>query len=171
MLGLIGWAGRLECRAWVTDIVLGVSLHPLRRAGQADLENLVVLAKEYCDADGHLFDEQLVRSGFGPLLDTDDHGVVWMLDNRVGRCVGYAVVTWSWSIESGGREGLLDEIYVSERDAGIGSSAVEAILADCRDRGLPRLFLETETANDGARRLYLRHGFAVEDSIWMTRDL
>ena len=92
-----------------------------------------------------------------------------MLEDAEGVC-GYAVVTWSWSIESGGRDGLLDEIYVSRRDSGLGSRAIDAILQDCRARGLPRLFLETETANEDARRLYERHGFAVEDSIWMTRE-
>ena len=76
-----------------------------------------------------------------------------------------------WSIESGGRDALLDEIYVSRRDVGIGSAAVEAILADCRARRLPRIFLETETANDGARRLFLRHGFVIEESIWLSREL
>ena len=144
--------------------------HPLRRAVPEDLADLLALAKEYCEADNHLFDEALVRRGFGPLLESDEHGVLWMLTDDEGVC-GYAVITWSWSIESGGRDGLLDEIYVNRRNTGLGSRAVEAILADCRARGLPRLFLETETANEGARRLYLRHGFAVEDSIWMTREL
>ena len=31
--------------------------------------------------------------------------------------------------------------------------------------------VETEVANDAARRFYLRHGFAVEDSIWMVHPL
>ena len=141
----------------------------MRRAAPNDLADLLRLAQEYCDADRHVFDERRVRSGFGPLLESDDQGVVWMLEDAEGVC-GYAVVTWSWSIESGGRDGLLDEIYVSRRDSGLGSRAIDAILQDCRARGLPRLFLETETANEDARRLYERHGFAVEDSIWMTRE-
>jgi len=32
-----------------------------------------------------------------------------------------------------------------------------------------RIFLETEAPNDAARRLYERHGFVAEDSIWMAR--
>jgi ribosomal protein S18 acetylase RimI-like enzyme len=46
-----------------------------------------------------------------------------------------------------------------------------AILEDVRARGLPRLVLETEKANEAARRFYERHGFASEDSVWMSLDL
>ena len=42
---------------------------------------------------------------------------------------------------------------------------------DERARGGHRIFLETEATNDAARRLYARHGFVVEDSIWMAKDL
>ncbi|MGB0800787.1 MAG: GNAT family N-acetyltransferase, partial [Ilumatobacteraceae bacterium] len=37
----------------------------------------------------------------------------------------------------------------------------------CLERGMRRIFLETEAPNDAARRLYARHGFTAEDSIWM----
>ena len=38
-------------------------------------------------------------------------------------------------------------------------------------RGVKRIFLETELANDGARRLYGRHGYQVDTSIWMSKEL
>jgi len=142
----------------------------IRRAAAGDLDALVELAREYCEADGHVFDEQLVRAGFGPLLVDDTHGVVWVADES-GIIGGYAVVTWSWSIESGGRDALLDEIYVRDAGRGVGSALVAHLLADCRARGLPRIFLETEAANDDARRLYARLGFETETSIWMTKNV
>ena len=64
---------------------------------------------------------------------------------------------------------LLDEIYVRDRGQGQGGAVLEEVLDACRQRGLGRMFLETETPNDRARRFYLRHGFAVDDSIWMSR--
>ncbi len=33
------------------------------------------------------------------------------------------------------------------------------------------LFLETERYNEAARRLYRRHGFVDEESVWMSLDL
>jgi hypothetical protein len=42
--------------------------------------------------------------------------------------LAYAVVTWGWSIESGGRDALLDEIYVADRSRGIGAEMMHEIM-------------------------------------------
>jgi GNAT superfamily N-acetyltransferase len=139
----------------------------VRRAEPSDLEVLLELAAEYCAADGHTFVESTARLGFGPMLGNDDFGTVWMIDDTDG----YAVVTWSWSIEIGGFEVVFDELYVRTRGEGKGSAALRVVIDDCRRRGAKRIFLETERPNEAARRLYARHGFSVDDSIWMSLDL
>ncbi len=133
-----------------------------------DLEELLDLCRRYCQVDDHVFETGTARSGFTPLLESDEHGVVWVAE-RSGQVVGYAVVTWSWSIESGGRDALLDEVYVQPSREGLGSVLVAHVVEDCRRRGLPRIFLETERANHDARRLYRRFGFEEEDSVWMVK--
>ena len=139
----------------------------IRRAVADDLDALVELNRAFCEADRHPFDATRARAGFAPLLVDDRHGVVWITDDPDG----YAVVTWGWSIEAGGPEGILDEIYVSVPGAGHGSALLDHALVDAAAVGLHRLFLETERHNDRARRLYARHGFVEESSIWMTRPL
>ena len=42
---------------------------------------------------------------------------------------------------------------------------------DCRRRGVKRIFLETELANERARRLYERHGYHADTSVWMSKEL
>lgn len=83
----------------------------------------------------------------------------------------YAAVVWSYSIESGGPDAMLDEIYVRERGGGSGRRLMEAVFSELRARGISRLFLETETANQRARAFYERLGFKTEDSVWMHIDL
>ena len=139
----------------------------VRRAEPSDLDVLLELAAEYCAADGHDFVESTARSGFEPMLGNDDFGTVWMIDDTDG----YAVVTWGWSIEIGGFEVVFDELYVRTRGQGKGSAALEVVIDDCRRRGVRRIFLETDRANEAARRLYVRHGFTVEESIWMSLEL
>ena len=142
----------------------------VRRAGPADLGALLPLAQAYCLADRHDFDDERVRGALDPLLQDDTHGIVLVAaSDRV--LVGYAVVTWGYSIESGGPESLLDEIYVADPGRGIGSLLVTACLDAARARGARTMFLETEAHNEDARRLYARLGFAVEDSVWMGRAL
>lgn len=145
----------------------------VQRAVPDDLPVLVELVREYCAADDHVFDERVVRAGLEPLLNDDAFGVIWLIDpDPVDTTAdGYIVVTWGWSIEIGGLDVVLDEFYVRSRDRGKGSDALGVAEAECRRRGVKRIFLETELANDAARRLYARHGFRVDDSIWMSKEL
>ncbi len=138
----------------------------VRRAGLGDLDALVELHRRFCAVDAHPFDHQRARAGFAPLLDDDTHGVVWIVDDPQA----YAVLTWGWSIEAGGAEAVLDEIFVAERNAGVGSALLAHVLADGRRRRLARIFLETEAPNDRVRRFYERHGFRTDDSIWLAHD-
>lgn len=142
----------------------------IRRAGATDVDRLIAMHREFCRADAHHFNEGAARRALRPLLADDLLGMVWMAEGDAGG--GYAVVTWGWSVESGGRDALLDEIYAEPRDAGIGSGLLVAVLAALEERGdVSRIFLETEAQNVAARRLYARHGFVVEPSVWMSRPL
>jgi ribosomal protein S18 acetylase RimI-like enzyme len=138
----------------------------IRRAVPGDLDRLVDLHREFCAVDAHPFDVERATAGFAPLLDDDRHGVVWIVDSPPA----YAVLTWGWSIEAGGAEAVLDEIFVAERDAGVGSSLIQHVLDDGRRRGLSRILLETETHNQRVREFYERHGFRVDASVWMARE-
>lgn len=140
----------------------------LTRATPEDLPGLMILIREFCAIDGHEFDEQRIMDSLPPLLAGDDFGVVWRIGDPVE---GYAVITWGYSLESGGREALIDEIYVRSRNQGLGTRALGAILGDCRARGCKIVFLETEARNARVRRLYRRLGFVEDDSVWMSLSL
>lgn len=101
-----------------------------------------------------------------PLLRDDTHGQVWIL----GECpTGYAIITWS--LESGGRDCILDEFYVAERGNGLGSHLLEETLGHARKAGAAAMFLETEAPNERARHFYQQHGFHTEGSTWLSHHL
>lgn len=143
----------------------------LRRAGPDDLDVLLELNAEYCAADGHRFDAETARGGLMPLLADDRLGGVWLIVVGTDLVDGYVVLAWSWSVEIGGPEAVLDELYVRHRGRGTGGRAVELAVEQCRRAGMRRVFLETERPNERARRLYARHGFVEDDSIWMSQQL
>jgi GNAT superfamily N-acetyltransferase len=140
----------------------------ISRARLEDLDVLAALSAEFNEIDGHAHDDTRVRAALAPLLRDDELGVVYLFEEPAS---GYAVVTWGYSIESGGRDALLDEIYVRPRGQGLGGVAFEGVLDDLRQRGLTRMFLETERPNTKVRAFYTRHGFKEDDSIWMSREL
>lgn len=136
----------------------------IRRAERRDLATLLELHRAFCEVDGHPFSDARARAAFAPLLDDDTRGVVWIVD----RPAAYAVLTWGWSIEAGGAEAVLDEIFASERGGGTGSVLLRHVLRDAEHRGITRVFLESELANERVRAFYGRHGFSVDDSVWMS---
>lgn len=142
----------------------------IRRATVDDREQLCGLIERFYEIDGHEFDEERIAAGLIPLLRDDQHGQVW-LANAGGTAVGYIVVTWSWSLESGGRDCILDELYADRRGDGVGGALLSRAMDAAQRAGAVAMFLETEAPNDGARRFYGRYGFSAEDSLWMSRPL
>ena len=106
------------------------------------------------------FDEASVRGALEELLANPSLGRAWLVfgDNSP---IGYTVLTFGFSLESHGRDGILDEIYISPtyRGQGIGSRVVEFVEAEARRLGLKKLYLEVERNNQQARALYQKLGF------------
>lgn len=142
----------------------------IRRATPADEDELLALIEEFYEVDRHEFDRSRVVRGLRPLLGSDEHGQVWLIEPDAGPVDGYAVVTWSWSLESGGRDCLLDELYVRGRGHGVGAAALDHVMAAATGAGARAMFLETESHNSRVRSFYERAGFQVEDSVWMARS-
>lgn len=83
------------------------------------------------------------------------HGAFFVV-RREGRIVGSVGVD-----RVGDDTAELHRLYLdpSARGRGVGDSLVETILAWCRERGVTRLVLWSDTRFVHAHRLYLRHGF------------
>lgn len=147
-----------------------MSTPAIRPGRPADAEQLLVLAEEYAVADGHRFDRAAAAAGFEPLLADDRYGIVHVAELH-DELDGYGVITWGWSIEAGGLDVVLDEIYVRQRGRGTGGALLASLEVACRERGVKRIMLETERPNEAARRLYARYGYVADDSIWMAKEL
>ncbi len=151
----------------------------IRLSTRSDLDAIVQLCTRFASfaeagRDHVPFDASAATACLAPLVDHDRFGIVLVAELPEARTttsdlVGYLVLTWGYSLESGGREALIDEVYVEPKGRGAGSALVDAAIVECERRGLRRVFLETEAANGRARELYLRKGFEVDDSVWMSR--
>jgi GNAT superfamily N-acetyltransferase len=144
----------------------------VRRGRREDADALLELIAEFYAIDKHAYDRGRVVQALMPLLADDAAGQVWVLASPDQPALaGYAIVTWSYSLESGGRDCILDEIYVRDRGGGLGSVLLRAALQAAAEAGAAAMFLETEAHNVRVRAFYRRHGFAPEDSVWMRTDL
>ncbi len=140
------------------------------RSTRSDLATLLEMIRDFNRLDRHDHDDERVREALLPLLEGDEHGQVWQIAGS-DDARGYCVIAWGYSLESGGRECIVDEIFVTDRSRGLGAQLLDRALRGARDAGVKVVFLETEAHNERVRAFYQRHGFVSEDSIWMRRVL
>jgi ribosomal protein S18 acetylase RimI-like enzyme len=103
------------------------------------------------------------RETWGPALSR------LIADPRLGRLLvvdegglcGYAVVTWGFDFEFGGRDAFLTELYVAEsrRKSGLGRKLLDGVLAAARDEGAGAVHLGVYPDNAPALALYRAMGF------------
>jgi len=108
-----------------------------------------------------------------PLIDGSPHGAVWLIGPRRAP-VGYIAVSFGWSVEYGGMDAIVDELYIrpAVRGRGMAGEAINALALALKQSTIKALHLGLDRSNEGALRLYQRCGFAARDSqIYMTRKL
>jgi ribosomal protein S18 acetylase RimI-like enzyme len=105
------------------------------------------------------------------LLENPALGIVTLI-RRDGQIAGYAVLTFSYSLERGGKTALLDELFIlpEHRRHGLATAAVHRAIADARAHACRALHLEVDHANAPAQALYAHAGFATEGrDFWTLR--
>lgn len=93
---------------------------------------------------------------FAQLLDLPA-GMGFVATVPPGEVVGYAL---GW-VAAGEAELANIAVVAERRRGGVGGRLIEAVLAEARDRGAGRLYLEVRISNQGAQTFYRRYGFAV----------
>ena len=103
-------------------------------------------------------------AALAPLLDGHPYGMAYLLGPSRAS-VGYLIVTLGWSIELGGMEAWLDEIYIRPpvRGRGIATEVLHALSKTLKQAGVRALHLEVDREAEATQRLYRRAGFALRD--------
>jgi GNAT superfamily N-acetyltransferase len=135
-----------------------------------DVGRVVDMMAQLYTQSASAFDADRARKATEKLLGEPEFGGVWMIDLD-GTLAGYIVVLLGYSLEFGGRFGLLDELFVKEncRRMGLGTQALAFADEQCRARGWQALRLEVGQKNERAQHLYARSGFHMHDRFLMTK--
>ena len=144
----------------------------IRLGNKSDLDALLDLLEQFAREAGAALPRQHLKAGLVPMLQGIDLGEIWVLENTQ-ELIGYLVIGWGWGIESGGKEALIDEVFIkpSHRNQGHGRQLVEHALDHAKQQGARTVFLETEKSNPDSRKLYVDLGFEIEESIWLRKAL
>ena len=90
----------------------------------------------------------------------DDLGL-FMIASKEDQAIGFAAVSYAWTLEHGGKSAWLDELYVlpEQRNAGVGDQLVEGVIDSLKQEGCLAIDLEGEAEHNRAEHLYARKGF------------
>jgi len=145
---------------------------PIRPADGHDLERLVALMCENYAEAGYPCDPATAGAALAALLGDASLGRLWIVEAPEGPA-GYVAVAFGFSLEYGGRDAFLDDLYLRPacRGAGLGTRVLEAVEPACRALGVRALHLEVERENEAAQALYRRRGFRDNDRRLLSKRL
>lgn len=131
----------------------------LHLADASDVEKMLPLLAAFHVEMGIEMTDEAREAALRPLLEGIPHGAAYLIGPRRAP-VGYLILSFGWSIEFGGIDGFLDEIYVrpAVRGRGMGGDAILALLKALKQSEFKALHLEVEHGGR-APALYERLGF------------
>lgn len=134
-------------------------------AGPEDEDRVLSLVSAFHAEQGFPLDPEQRRASIHPLLNGSPYGSVYLIGPQRAP-IGYVAVTFTWSLEYGGLDAALDEVYLRPgvRGRGIASEVLAAICKRLFEAGVQLIDLEVDRDNAAARRLYERMGFEPRES-------
>lgn len=145
----------------------------LHLAGVDDAPKLLPLVAGFHQEMGFGTSVEHQELAVSPLLEGSPHGAIWMVGLRRAP-VGYVTITFGWSIEYGGLDAIVDELYIrpAVRGRGMGHDAVDGIAKALREAGVRALHLEVRRSDERAQAFYARARFKPRDDyMFMSRVL
>ncbi|MEQ9260817.1 MAG: GNAT family N-acetyltransferase [Roseovarius sp.] len=132
---------------------------------------LIKLVEDFHREEGVESTETTRREGLMPLLEGSPHGAVYIA-GPTRAPIGYAIICFGWSLEFGGLDGFVDEIFIRPgvRGRGIGTEIMLSLPKTLAKAGMRAIHLEVDRENSKARKLYEKMGFAPRERyMLMTR--
>lgn len=129
-----------------------------------DLEKLLTMVAAFHAEMGFDTDQTHRKNALMPLLEGSPYGAIWLIGPKLAP-VGYIVITFTWSVEFGGLDSFLDEIYIrpAVRRRGMGAEALGAIANTLKSSGIRAMNLEVDRQNVMAQEFYHRAHFTSRD--------
>jgi ribosomal protein S18 acetylase RimI-like enzyme len=136
----------------------------IRLAASDDLPVLVGLMRGYYRDDGLQFDENAARAAMQRLLAEPQWGRVWLAFEEQ-HAIGYMALCIGFSLELGGNDAFIDEVFVLPefRGRGWGRRLLEAAGRAARELNVRAIHLEVDRHNESAQRLYRSLGYGMRD--------
>jgi len=145
----------------------------IRRGTMNDIDILHTLMQEQFRSHDILVEENTLITSMMELLRRDDLGF-FLIAWEEKKALGFAAVSYAWTLEHGGKSAWLDELYVvpERRREGIGGALIDQVIRDARKEKCHAIDLEVDSDHIEAGILYERKGFMqLSRKRWVYQDL
>jgi len=144
----------------------------VERATHSDIPCLVELMSEFYAESSYALDADWATASFDRLLGDEGRGAVW-LARRDAQAAGYVVLTLKHSMEFGGVDAFIDDLFVRPdfRRQHIASTLLSALFEHCRNLRAGAVHVEVAPDNALARALYRAFGFSRQDREVLTAHI
>jgi len=141
-----------------------------RAASTADEQTFLPMMEALWAHESVAFDEATIRAALAVLFSDPGLGRVWLalVEDSVA---GYAMGTWGFSTEQGGRFLLLDELFVlpAFRGKGVGAATLAFVEQEAEREGAGAVRIEVSVENGPARELYRTAGYVDLRRLFLTK--
>lgn len=141
-------------------------------AKQDDISVILSMMADFYAIDNYPFDQGLTKQNLEKFIADSSLGRLWLIDFE-GELAGYLVLAFGFSFEYKGRDAFIDELFLKEpfRNKGIGSQAIQFVIAEAKLLGVMTLHLEAEKHNDRANAIYRKAGFAENNRFLLNKSI
>lgn len=144
----------------------------LRPATVADVPVLLSMMQDFNRGESIAWDPADGEAPLRLLLGAPELGQVTLFQ-AAGTTVGYAIVSYGYDLEFGGRDAFLTEMYLTPaaRGQGLGQKLLGELLVVTGAAAVQALHLQVRPDNIAAQRLYRAAGFAPTTRLFLSRRL
>ena len=145
----------------------------LLNATLSDLTEILPLVRAYHQYEGIELSDAVRKTAIAALINNENLGRIWKIRVQQ-KLIGYVAICFGFSIEFGGRDAFIDELFISEtfRGQGYGHRVLLEVSQKAVELGVHALHLEVARDNNRAQKLYSTTGFTARNQFFlMSRSL
>ena len=132
-------------------------------AKKKDLDTVLTLIQEFHEMEGIESKRTVLMNAVYPLLKKQNEFGCILVIQLDGETVGYIALCFGYSLEFGGRDAFIDELYIrkSHRGKKLSTAAIEHCKALAKPLAINALHLEVNAKADKLQALYKKNGFEL----------
>ena len=143
-----------------------------KKALHSDIGAILAMMEVFYTMYNYPFDKEQTTKNLVEFIYDKRLGSLWVIREQE-QTVGYVILAFGYSFSYGGKDAMLDELFIKEeyRGMGVGTRTIEFILEQAVQMGVKTVHLEVEKHNVAGRALYKKQGFESDDTIFMSKKI